>query len=254
MTVVAAPRDPAFRLKIVPLLVVTGLGFGLPLLAAICASIAVKLFQIPVVPGANLGFLYVQHGFQLLLALTTIFVLKRWLVPADYGLHWPRGKSYILPSILWGTFLVTLVSAGGAWLDAALHLKQTAGAVSYTHKNVWGWAVFEWLYVGPTEEIPFRALMVTYLATTMPGKLRIGRFNMHWAGIIVALLFALAHIESFWEVNWVDALIQQIYAFTLGVCYAYWLEKSRSIVAPIIAHNLTDGMTIVFWALGMFQA
>jgi hypothetical protein len=36
------------------------------------------------------------------------------------------------------------------------------------------------------------------------------------------------------------ALGQQIYAFASGVHYAYWLEKSQSVIAPIIGHNASD--------------
>src|SRR5260221_2783761 len=105
-------------------------------------------------------------------------------------------------------------------------------------KNVGGWLFFEGVYVGPTEEIPFRALMVTYLATAMPGRLAIGRFNMNWAGIIVAVIFALMHAANFFTRDWQLAVGQQLYAFALGVLYAYWLEKSKSIVAPIVGHNV----------------
>jgi membrane protease YdiL (CAAX protease family) len=253
MTAATATADPPLRLKIVPIVVVIVLAFGIPVLAAIAAGISIKRLNLPFGPGVTIGWLYVQHGYQLLIALAAILILKRWVAPADYGLHWPRGKSYILPAIVWGAVLSTVVAAGGAWLDIALHVKQTVGPITYTHKTIWAWTVFEGLYVGPTEEIPFRALLVTFLATTMPGKLRIGRFDMNWAGVIVALLFALAHFSSFFTESWIDALAQQLYAFTLGVAYAYWLEKSKSIVAPIIAHNVTDGLTIVFWALGVFQ-
>jgi len=33
---------------------------------------------------------------------------------------------------------------------------------------------------------------------------------------------------------------QQLYAFALGVLYAYWFEKSKSVVAPIVGHNVSD--------------
>jgi len=96
--------------------------------------------------------------------------------------------------------------------------------------------------------VPFRALLVTYLAATMPGRLHIGRFEMNWAGVIVALIFALLHATNFNLRGWPIALGQQIYAFMLGVLYAYWLEKSRSVVAPIVGHNVSDGVeyAIVF--------
>ena len=99
-----------------------------------------------------------------------------------------------------------------------------------TASNVVNWLFFESVYVGPTEEIPFRALLVTYLTATMPGKLRVG------------LLFALLHATNFNTRAWPLALGQQVYGFVLGVLYAYWLEKSKSVVAPIIGHNLSDGV------------
>jgi membrane protease YdiL (CAAX protease family) len=109
-----------------------------------------------------------------------------------------------------------------------------------TTPNVLGWLFFQGVYVGPTEEIPFRALLVTFLATTMPGRIRIGRFEMNRAGVIVAVIFALLHATSFLTRAWPLALGQQIYAFALGILYAYWLEKSQSIVAPILGHNIGD--------------
>jgi membrane protease YdiL (CAAX protease family) len=63
---------------------------------------------------------------------------------------------------------------------------------------------------------------------------------MNWAGIIVAIMFALLHATNFETRHFAEALGQQLYAFALGVLYAYWLEKSRSIIAPIIGHNASD--------------
>jgi CAAX protease family protein len=212
-----------------------------PYLAAYAAYYCDKLFHTASPTGPLLPWLYVQHGFQLLVALVCIAILKYWLVPADYGLHWPRGKTYIWPAILWGAFFGILMTVVDYAPQLIAHTKPDAG-FPLTPANVIGWTFFESIYVGPTEEIPFRALLVTYLAATMPGKLRIGRFNMNWAGVIVAVIFALLHATSFDTRNWALALGQQVYAFMLGVLYAYWLEKSKSVVAPIIGHNVSDGV------------
>lgn len=231
--------EPRFRLKPIPILVTVAMGFAVPYIAAFAAFYSSELFHTPSPHGAALPWLYMQHGFQLLVALIVIAVLKFRLLPADYGLHWPRGKSYIWPAILWGTFfgvLMTVVDYAPQWLT---HTKPDPG-FPLTSANIWGWSVFEGIYVGPTEEIPFRALLVTYLAVTMPGKVRIGRFNMNWAGVIVALIFALLHANNFDMRHWPQALGQQCYAFALGILYAYWLEKSKSVVAPIIGHNFSD--------------
>jgi uncharacterized protein len=170
-----------------------------------------------------------QHGFQLLVALVVIAILKYRFVAADYGLRWPRGKTYFWAAILWGIFFGILMSVVDYAPHLIAHTKPDPG-FPLTPSNVWGWIIFEGIYVGPTEEIPFRALLVTYLATTMPGKLHMGRFNMNWAGIIVALIFALLHANNFDARHWPEALGQQFYAFALGrsVCLlARKIEKRR---------------------------
>lgn len=239
MTLTAeAGRDSGLRLKLVPILVVAALGFGLPYLAGYAAFFSSKWLHTPSPHGATLPWLYAQHAFQLIVALIAIAITKRF-VPADYGLHLPRGKTYIGAAVLWGLIfgvLMTLVDYAPQLLAGT---RPDLG-FPLTGPNVSGWLFFEGVYVGPTEEIPFRALLVTYLAATMPGKLHIGRYNMNWAGVIVALIFALLHAGNFSLRAWPLALGQQIYAFALGVLYAYWLEKSQSIVAPIVGHNIGD--------------
>ena len=173
-------------------------------------------------------------------------------MPADYGLHAPRGKTYIGQAIAWGVFFGVLMTVVDYAPQLIAHTEPMLG-YPLTAANMGGWLFFEGVYVGPTEEIPFRSLLVTYLAATMPGKLKLGRFDMNWAGIIVAVIFALLHAANFDTRAWPLALGQQIYAFALGVLYAYWLEKSRSIVAPIIGHNVGDVVeyAIVFAWVGL---
>ncbi len=239
MSAIETFAEPRFRLKIVPLLVAAALSVAVPFGAAYLAYFCSLLFHTPSPKGPLLHWLYMQHAFQLGLALLAIAVLKYRFVPADYGLHLPRGRTYVWPAILWGAFFGLVMTLVDYAPQLLAHTRPDPG-FPLTRGNVWGWSVFEGIYVGPTEEIPFRALIVTYLAATMPGKLRIGRLNMNWAGIIAAALFALLHASSFATRPWPLALGQQIYAFALGVLYAYWLEKSASILAPIVGHNVSD--------------
>jgi hypothetical protein len=231
--------EPRFRLKLVPLAVAAALGYGVPVTGAYLAHFAIRIFHLPVEPGGNLGWLYLQHAGQLIVALCLIAAFKHSFLPGEYGLQRPPGKSYIGAAVLWGVVfggLMTLVD----YAPQIIAQTKPQLAFALTPANIWGWTFFEGVYVGPTEEIPFRALLVTYLTLTMPGRLRLGRFEMNWAGVIVAIIFALLHASSFDTRNWPEALGQQVYAFALGVLYAYWLEKSRSIIAPIIGHNVGD--------------
>lgn len=228
------------RLKLWPLLTVAVLALALPYLAAMLALLCARVLHTPSPHGAALPWLYMQHGMQLLLALVAIAVVRRF-VPADYGLHWPRQKTYLLPALLWGALFGVVMTLVDYAPQLIAHTKPDPG-FPLSRSNIIGWLFFEGVYVGPTEEIPFRALLVTLLAATMPGRLRLGRFEMNWAGVLVALLFALLHAANFSQRPWPLALGQQVYAFLLGVLYAYWLEKSRSVVAPIVGHNVSDGV------------
>jgi uncharacterized protein len=238
----AAPEllgTPRLRLKPIPLLVTVALALGVPIAGAVMAAWTGRLLHMHVQPGANLPWLYMQHAGQLIVALLVIAILKYRFVPADYGLHLPRGKSYVWPAIFWGVFFGVLMTVVDYAPQLINHIGPHARA-AVSPGTFWGWTFFEGIYVGPTEEIPFRALLVTYLVATMPGKLRLGRLEMSWAGVIVAAMFALLHATNFATRAWPLALGQQFYAFALGVFYAYWLEKSRSVLAASIGHNVGD--------------
>ena len=150
MTVTEPQIEPRFRLKLIPILVTAALGYGVPYLAGFCAFLSSKTFHTPSPHGPTLPWLYMQHGLQLLLALIVIAVLKFRLVPADYGLHWPRGKTYIWPAILWGGFFGVLMTVVDYAPQLMAHTRPNPG-FPLTPANIWGWLFFEGAYVGPTE-------------------------------------------------------------------------------------------------------
>ena len=80
--------------------------------------------------------------------------------------------------------------------------------------------------------------MQTFLIKRRSGRIRLLKFDMHVAGVILALLFALAHVANFWQRPLWFALGQQGYAFALGILYAYWYEKSGRVLASAIGHNV----------------
>lgn len=133
--------DVRFRLKLVPIVVAALLGFGLPYLAAYSAYISSRYLHAPSPGGPTLPWLYSHHAFQLLLALIAIAVVKHF-VPADYGLHWPRGKTYIAQPFFWGAFFGVLMTV----VDYAPYLfagtKPDPG-FPLSPANVWGWLFFE---------------------------------------------------------------------------------------------------------------
>jgi uncharacterized protein len=220
---------------LVPIPVAVLLGYGLPTIAARLASAATSYGWPSAKPESHLlAWLFVQHGAQAALALTAIAILKRFMV-ADFGLRLPRRLDEVATAALWALAICALFTLV-AYLPNILGHSPPPRSHPLTPASVAGWSIFEGVYVGPTEEILFRSLLIGYLSAAMPGVIRIGRFAVSWAALISAMLFALGHSQPVW---W-QALFQMIYAFVLGIFYAYWFERTRSVVVPALAHNVTD--------------
>jgi hypothetical protein len=243
---------PQFKFRFFPVVVTVFLGFGIPYLAA---EILDQLRHYSrLVPGIadQLGRLYAQHAVLMLLALGAI-ALVRLLVRADYGLHMPRGKSYVLPAILCGLAFGVLLTL----VDFAPEIfSRTAPKLGFalTTGGVIGQLGFAGVFAGPTEEILFRALLVTYLSATMPGRVRIWRFEMNAAGLVVAAIYGF-YAAGFLSQSLPVALGEMLIQFILGALYAYWLEKSKSVLAPIVGHNVSGAtecalvfLMVAFWA------
>ena len=191
--------------------------------------------------------LLANHAVMLGIALALIAWVSKGSFSA-YGLQWPKHRHYVPSALLWGAafgVLMTLVD----YFPQILNHTPPPENLSLASANIGAWLVFQGIFVGPTEEIPFRGLLQTYLMQRTSGRVRLWGYDMHVAGVILAILFALAHLSSFWTENFWLALGQQIYAFALGILYAYWREKSGSLLAPILGHNMSDGVEYVLMFL-----
>jgi hypothetical protein len=66
---------------------------------------------------------------------------------------------------------------------------------------------------------------------------------MNGAGVVVAALFTIGTgITAFIASPFLVAVAQVSYVFLFGVCLAYWLERSNSVLAPAIGHNVAFGI------------
>ncbi|HXA86382.1 MAG TPA: CPBP family intramembrane glutamic endopeptidase [Candidatus Dormibacteraeota bacterium] len=188
-----------------------------------------------------------NHAVMLLIAVALIAWFSRGNL-SEYGLQWPKHRHYVPSALLWGAAFGLLMTVVDYFPQILRHIPPPDN-LALTPRSIGGWFFFEWIFVGPTEEIPFRGLLQTFLMQRTSGRVRFWKYEMHVAGVVLALLFALAHLTSFWTENFWIALGQQIYAFALGILYAYWREKSESLLAPIIGHNVGDGVEYVLMFL-----
>lgn len=195
--------------------------------------------------GDDRVWLYVQLAilFQALLGLAGIAVMKRLLPTADAHLRWPPpGRSYLGAAILIGITMGLVMLVADYWPEL---INGTAPDASYSGGPIdaAGWLT-AMLTTGLAEETIFRGLLIGMLVILVPGRLRIGRFDIPVAAVIVALLFGLAHWKSFQMDPFHLAAAQQLYAFTWGLIYAWLMERSRSLLAPVVAHGLGNAVEV----------
>jgi len=225
-----------FHFRPIPILIAVLLTFGLPYVAQEVVDTSRHYSHL--VPGFadRLGWLIAQHTVLLILGLVAIGIAKM-IVPTDYGLGLQDERSYVAVALLWGVIFGVLLTL----IDAAPSLlAHVAPKLDPSQRdNVPGWLAYNVLYAGTTEEVPFRALVVTYLAATMPGAWRVGHYTMNAAGVVAAFIYAVS-VAGFLTLPLLIAIGQFVCQFALGVLYAYWLEKSKSVIAPIIGHNVSS--------------
>jgi hypothetical protein len=181
-------------------------------------------------------FLHLAELYQLLFALILIQILRRTL-RLDFGLRLPKKKSYFMAAAVWGVIAGVVMTLVDYAPQIATH---TAPFIpnALTAKYFVGWLSFEGFTAGVSEEVLYRGLLLAVLTASIPARVRFLRYEMNLAGVLLSLIFAAAHVFNFWHRPFWLALGQQGYAFALGVLYAYWREKSGSVIASTIGHNV----------------
>lgn len=195
------------------------------------------------------AFLYISlhHIWQGLFALLAILILARAFRMSlkDFGFNvneWRYAVRLVLLFSL-GWLLVqgsigTLMMIFGDG-SAAFHFPLTA-------RNFGGYVAFQILLSGTSEEVLFRALVMTPLLAYGARAGLAEKPNALLAGGIATLIFMLAHITIAFEPLRVTHfnLLQQLTVFTFGSFYAFLFVRTRSLVGPILAHNLLNAIIV----------
>ena len=104
---------------------------------------------------------------------------------------------------------------------------------------------------GISEEILFRAMVMGILSHVWSVGFNIGKLRISVSNLIAAIIFTIAHIYftlvPFAIVSFEP--MQLVFAFFLGLFYGIMLEKSESLLGPILAHNWSDGIAVVIYTL-----
>jgi membrane protease YdiL (CAAX protease family) len=251
MSDTAPPPRPFFQ--------ISGVTAG-PVRTVLAVILAAAIMQFSLIPGRELArwlytsvlglgpseqvglFVFLAIMFQAATALIGVLILKRVLPKADAHLRWPPGRSYIGLAVVIGLAMGLIMLAADYWPEL---LAGTAPDGGYSTAPL---PAFEWLLAmittGLAEETLFRGVMVGMLVVLIPGRVRLGAFEISLAGVLVAVLFGLAHYDAFLHNPLHLAIAQQIYAFLWGVTYVWLMERSKSLVAPIVAHGIGNATEV----------
>jgi uncharacterized protein len=181
--------------------------------------------------------------FQTLAGLGAIAAMRRLLPQARTYLRWPSGgQGLVGPAFAIGVAMAATMLVADYW-PQLLARRAPDGGYDTSPAGVAGWLAVM-AASGPCEETIFRGLLVGMLTVLVPGRVRAGRFEIPFSGLVVALLFGLAHFGSFRVDPLWMAVAQQLYAFVFGLVYVWLMERSRSLVAPMIAHGVGDALEV----------
>jgi hypothetical protein len=245
-------RIDGVKLRFIPIAIAVVLGFGLPALGSMAVWIVEHFIPLPDLPLYPWMEQYYESAAQLVLTIVAIGMFKG-VMRADFGLHAPRGESYIGTALFWGLVLGVLMTGVEYWREVMIQ-RQPSGAFELTPVNIAGALSFQGFFRGLSDETLYRALLVTYLAAMIPGRIFFLRKEMSAGAVLIALIFALPFLGGFIGHPPGIAFARLIVAFLQGVFFAYWFEKSRSIVAPVIGHGACFGISqllvfamVAFW-------
>lgn len=235
----ASPRPfvalSGFRFRLWPILLAAVLMQAILELGRVTAR-EIYFAGAPLWDGYISVFLLLAIALQALLGLAAILVMRRLLPAADPHLRWPPGASYVGIAALIGIGMGLVMLVADYWPALAA---QTPPNMDYSKAPLDSAGyLLGMITTGLAEETIFRGLLVGMLVVLVPGRLRIGSFDLPVAAYLVALMFGLAHWKSFTVDPFYQAMAQQIYALAWGLIYVWLMERSRSLLAPIVAHGL----------------
>lgn len=183
------------------------------------------------------------------------------LVPNVIGENWNwTGKLMALGAML----LVAAIPAIG-WRRAGLTLRQNPGAwtawaalavltaiIFYfavtmgNGRSDWETIAFQWTMPGFDEELFYRGVLLLALNEAFSGRLKIFGAPIGFGGLLTCILFGAIHALA-----WTEGAVEFdpiTFALTGGpaIILLWMRERTGSILAPVIGHNVANGAFTLF--------
>lgn len=139
----------------------------------------------------GIGWLYVHHSVQMILALLTIYllVLIKKASFASFGLTVKNWKWSISTAMKFAIGWVSIVLIMNIFF-----VQPNTMNYELNFGNVLADLFFDFVVTGFSEEILFRGLIFSFIMFYIPGNFEVGKLAVSKSALISTLLFSLAHI------------------------------------------------------------
>ena len=188
-------------------------------------------------PHGSFVWLVAHHLIQLTLSVLLMLLLSGGQLNLwGFNLRrWKTSMAFIAGLVVvFGVAEYIRISGGGSSaFDAPRETRDMLGVQG-----------FQYILSGLGEEPLFRAFVMVFLAGTIPQIMKLGELEIPVTVIIATALFMFAHIQIDYaqlSIVHVDAE-QQIKALQFGLLYGIAFHYTRSLLAPVIMHGISNGL------------
>ncbi|MEW6374526.1 MAG: CPBP family intramembrane glutamic endopeptidase [Thermodesulfobacteriota bacterium] len=198
----------------------------------------------PLVEGSPWIPKYIGDSVAFAVGMFIIWKISRGRLK-DYGFSLASKNLKIKLSLVLGIFVGLL----GILLN---HFPELISGVQFkpahpsllTSVNILGMMTFQWIFVGIFEETITRGLVQTYLMKKLKGIVTLYKWDFHIGSIITAIIFGVGHFgpHMFFGGSWLTLVPHLLFATAYGLFSSYIYQETRSLVGPILMHNVVDGL------------
>ncbi|QHQ63387.1 CPBP family intramembrane metalloprotease [Anaerocolumna sedimenticola] len=219
-------------------------------ISSVCFSMSTKLFNqfSGFDPDNCFLLLTIHHILQAIITtIIIVFISIALKIPLkDFGFN-TKNFRYSIKMVQVFCFLWIMIQTGGSILLIKMTSMSAALTYPLTFKNFLGYFLFEILFTGTSEELLFRSLTIPVMLFSLNTFLKSEQKSQIIAISASTLIFMLAHINfnlNPFKITYFN-LLQQITCFIFGTFFGWLFIKSKSVLGPMFAHNLLNGIITI---------
>ncbi len=192
--------------------------------------------------------LTIHHICQAVIALLIICVVSRILKLSmrEFGFNLEQFK-FSLKAVLIFVGIWSVIQAGVGLMMITVFKAPASFGFPLNTRNYIGYFLFEILLSGTSEEIMFRALVISLMIYVWKNLFKKESHLTLMVILSSSLVFMFDHINfsfSPFRITYIN-LLQQLTALIFGTFYGYLFTRTKSIAGPMLAHNLLNGVIAI---------